>query len=74
MVQGCLGSQGNYTPATIMFENAPRSDHLIADVADNKTEILQCRELAVDEHIFFTVLQSLTGAGRLCVGRIVNKR
>lgn len=36
---------------TIVFKDALRSHHLIADMADNETKILQCWELAVDEHI-----------------------
>lgn len=71
-------SQGNYTPATIVFKDALRSHHLIADMADNETKILQCWELAVDEHIFDTELHSFIEAGRLCVaalhGRVVNER
>lgn len=66
-------SQGNYTTATIMFEDAPRSDHLTADVADDKTEIFLHWEVTAHEHISFTVLQGLTGTGRLYVGGIVNK-
>lgn len=34
-------SQGNYTPATIVCEDALWSNHLIADMADDETEILQ---------------------------------
>lgn len=72
-------SQGNYTPATIVCENALRSDHLTADMADNKRKILQCWELAVDKHLFSAELHGFTKAvklflaviqGRVCV---VNK-
>lgn len=37
---------------TIVCEDALRSDHLIADMADNKTKILQCWKLAADEHLW----------------------
>ncbi len=37
---------------TIVCEDALRSDHLIADMADNKTKILQCWKLAVDKHLW----------------------
>lgn len=37
---------------TIVCEYALRSDHLIADMADNKRKILQCWKLAVDKHLW----------------------
>lgn len=36
---------------TIVCEDALRSNHLIADMADNKTKILQCGKMAVADHI-----------------------
>lgn len=81
VVQDCLFSvsvsQGNYTPATIVCEDALRSDHLTADMADNETKILQCWKLAVDKHLSFAKLHGFTEAVRLPVavthGRVVNK-
>lgn len=71
------GSQGNYTPATIVCEDALRSDHLIADMADNKTKILQSWKVAVDEHPFSAELHGFTQAAELFVAvsqrRVVNK-
>lgn len=68
-------SQENYTPATIVCEDALRSDHLIADMADNKTKIPQCWKLAVDKHLFFAELQGFAEAVKLFVSRVcvVNK-
>lgn len=70
-------SQGNYTPATIVCEDALRGDHLIADMADNKTKILQCWKLAVDEHLLFAKPHGFTEAVKLLVAviqrRVVNK-
>lgn len=45
------GSRGNCVCLTIVCEYALRSDHLIADMADNKRKILQCWKLAVDKHL-----------------------
>lgn len=81
MVQDCLFSvsvsQGNYTPATIVCEDALRSDHLTADMADDKTKILQWRKLAADKHLVFAELHGFTEAAKLSVavshGRVVNK-
>lgn len=55
-------SQGNYTPATVVCQDALRSNHLIADVADDKTEILQCGEVAAVEHVVFAELHGFTEA------------
>lgn len=45
MQQGAVG-------LTVVCQDALRSNHLIADVADDKTEILQCGEVAAVEHVW----------------------
>lgn len=42
----------NQRGLTVVGEDALRSNHLIADMADNKTKVLQCWKMAVAEHIW----------------------
>lgn len=45
-----------------MCQDALRSNHLIADVADDKTEILQCGEVAAVEHVWKKTTSRLESA------------
>lgn len=42
-----------------------RSNHLIADVADDKTELLQCGDVAAVEHVWKKTTNTVESAG-LC--------
>lgn len=37
---------------TVMCEDALRSHHFTADMADNETKILQSREVGADKHLW----------------------
>lgn len=42
---------GRASGLTVVSEDALGGNHLIADVADDETEILQWREVAAAEHV-----------------------